>query len=85
MQYTNIYLMLNGVKTYYSTKMKKKNYLKIKKIMTCKFVMACRDKNVIHDSTIQKKKKSKKNYMLMWHVIPCHILTWDLIYPFFNF
>jgi len=36
---------------------------------TCKFVIACHDKNVICDSTIQEKK----GYMITWHIIPCHI------------
>ncbi len=45
---------LNGVKTFLSTKLKEKkkkpalNFF----FMTCKFVMTCHDKNVIHDSTI---------------------------------
>jgi hypothetical protein len=38
--------------------------------MACKFVMACHDKNVIHDSMIWGGKKS---YMMMWHVTPRHI------------
>jgi hypothetical protein len=38
--------------------------------------MACHDQDVIYDSTIretQKNKKNKKNYMMMWNVIPHHI------------
>jgi hypothetical protein len=48
-------------------------------LMACSFVMACCEKNAIHDSMIQKKKRFFL-CMMTWRVI--HItLTWDLIYP----
>jgi hypothetical protein len=60
MQFTNIYIMvniqtctscLNDVKTFLSKKLKKKKKTNLKF-----FFMACYDKNVICDSTIQEKK-----------------------------
>jgi hypothetical protein len=51
--------------------------------MACNFVIACRDKNVIHDSMIGEKKKK---FFVWWCGMLCHImLTWDLIYPCHNF
>jgi hypothetical protein len=52
--------------------------------MACKFVMVCCDKNLICDSTIQKKKTNEK--VIWWHGMLFHIiLTLDLVYPYHNF
>jgi hypothetical protein len=46
--------------------------------------MACCDKNVIHDSMIQKINKNEK--VIWWHGVFFHvILIWDLVYPSHNF
>jgi hypothetical protein len=58
MQFTNIYMMMSTQTCASCFKMVSKKK-KLKKKKTKKhnfFLMACCDKNVIHDSTIQKKR-----------------------------
>jgi len=68
----NIYIMLKWLSIHFCQQNKIKNHLKL--FSWHKFITTCRDKNVIHDSTMQKKGGvEEKNYMMMWHIIPHHI------------
>ncbi len=69
MQFKNIYIVvntqactscLNGVKKHLLTKSKNKIKIKINSFVACKVVTTCCDKNVIHDSTIRRKTKTKR-------------------------
>jgi hypothetical protein len=59
-----MYIMLKWCQNIFVNKIGEKNNKQTNLIVftTCKFVMACCDKNLISDSTIQKKKRKKKLY-----------------------